>query len=174
MFLDEQISLVYQVLLEIRDELRKGLHTTKNFTIEAKDQPFKVYSTDDLEKQATETKQSDLATYATVQQRMKEAEMRIQVGAAKVFEEDTKAREKLRATQVPTEPPAYDWWQLANGDYAKIYRTELKGEVFNEEGNLVGPGAWNPLSNRSIGDKEFDMMKRKTGDNPKGWPEWTK
>lgn len=76
--------------------------------------------------------------------------------------------------RVPPELITYDWWQLANEQYAKIFRVVQYGHVFTEDGLQDTYLEWNPLNNRCLTNNSFDMMRRKTGDNQKGWPEWTK
>jgi hypothetical protein len=69
----------------------------------------------------------------------------------------------------------YDWWRLKNGTYAKVYKTVLEGEIYQEDGKALTVGRWNPLNLRDInGVTSLDLQNRKTGDNPAGWPDWCK
>jgi hypothetical protein len=70
---------------------------------------------------------------------------------------------------------AYDWWRLENGTYAKVYRTILEGEIYQEDGVPSCKSNWNPLSLKNTnGITDFNLKSRKSGDNPSGWPDWCK
>lgn len=114
-------------------------------------------------------KSTDFATYETLQ----DAELAIQEGAAKAFEKYTEYMKTIQA-------PAYDWWRLENGDYAKIYKIELKGTIYKEDGTMVTnlSPTWNPYSLRckidQVDKTQFDLKNHKFSVEDKGWPEWTK
>lgn len=80
--------------------------------------------------------------------------------------------------EIKPEPP-YDWWRLQNGDYAKVYKIELKGTIYKEDGTMVTNFSpiWNPYNLRNINlvnDSRWDLKNRKSSVEDKGWPEWTK
>jgi hypothetical protein len=81
----------------------------------------------------------------------------------------------LHPTSLVEDKREYDWWLLENGQYAKIYKIELQGEVFNTNGEKTNLSGWNPysLKNREH-NKGFDLKRRREGFEPKGWPEWMK
>jgi hypothetical protein len=70
----------------------------------------------------------------------------------------------------------YDWWRLENGAYAKVYKTQLQGEIYQEDGKMLQRADWNPLSLVSMDrlDGKWNLKNRKSGDNPAGWPDWCK
>lgn len=72
---------------------------------------------------------------------------------------------------------AHDWFKLKNGMFAKVPKKLLTGTIYQEDGQSLIYSEWNPLSLKSLfpGNKsEYDIVERKSGDNPEGWPEWTK
>ena len=102
---------------------------------------------------------------------------------------DQKQRsESITITQIPPQTilhesapvddkRSYDWWRLENGAYAKVYRTVLEGEVYQEDGKRLCVTTWNPLNMNCLQNdlsRHWDLKNRKTGDNPQGWPDWCK
>lgn len=84
----------------------------------------------------------------------------------------------ISVVEIKPELP-YDWWRLQNGDYAKIYKIELKGTIYKEDGTMVTNFSpiWNPYSLKNINlvnDSRWDLKNRKFSVEDKGWPEWTK
>lgn len=81
----------------------------------------------------------------------------------------------------PAQPePAYDWWRLENGQYAKIWKTLLTGEIRGAKGQLITLEVWNPYNLKHV-SKDFtpanyqlDLKNRKSSVEDKGWPEWTR
>jgi hypothetical protein len=73
-------------------------------------------------------------------------------------------------------PRLYDWWRLENGTYAKVYRIQLEGVLYQEDGKELQQASWNPLNMASLDrlDGKWNLKNRKSGDNPAGWPDWCK
>lgn len=128
----DELCLAY--LREIRDLLKGGLHTTKNFTIETKgDQPFQIHSFDQLDNQG-----------------------------------------QLKTSPLPPEKKVeYDWWRTRDGNYVKVARVELEGEIYDPTGQKITGEWYNPYSLKAKVNSVYDLENRKSGE-AKGWPEWTK
>jgi hypothetical protein len=79
------------------------------------------------------------------------------------------------STSIVEDKREYDWWQLENGQYAKIYKIELQGDIFNVDGSHLQASGWNPYSLKSNDqNKGFSLKRRRESFKPEGWPEWMK
>lgn len=72
-----------------------------------------------------------------------------------------------------TEMQPYDWWRTRDGNYAKVARVELEGEIYGPTGQKITGEWYNPYSLKATGNSSNDLENRKSGE-AKGWPEWTK
>jgi hypothetical protein len=84
--------------------------------------------------------------------------------------------EETKTKPITLDVRSYDWWRLENGAYAKVYKTQLQGEIYQEDGKMLQYADWNPLSLVSMDrlDGKWNLKNRKSGDNPAGWPDWCK
>jgi hypothetical protein len=84
--------------------------------------------------------------------------------------------EETKTKPITLDVRPYDWWRLENGYYAKVYKTQLQGEIYQEDGKMLQHADWNPLSLVSMDrlDGKWNLKNRKSGDNPTGWPDWCK
>lgn len=119
----------------------------------------------------------DLLLKADERSERLEKEMRgINHETAELRKERSKWPDILKPEPVTTSEPAYDWWRLENGQYAKIERTVLRGQIYNKDGSIHGAAYWNPYSLEctELGYSELNLKNRKSSPEDKGWPEWTR
>src|SRR5580692_6094528 len=75
---------------------------------------------------------------------------------AEMWEKQEKLKQEERPTALQSQAiivkdPScpHDWWRLENGYYAKVYRTQLTGVVYQEDGKELANTTWNPLNCKS-------------------------
>lgn len=110
----------------------------------------------------TELRPSNLTTYATVQQQMKDAETQMHEEVAL----DIAKTEKLGA-----------WWKTKGGTIIFVPTQNLKGYVYDENGLQCDQVSINPYSLMTISKSGIachQLAHRKAGFSEVGWPEWTK
>jgi hypothetical protein len=74
---------------------------------------------------------------------------------------------------------ATGWWRTRSGSYVRILHNQyfdkppVCGFIYQEDGTPLMAAGWKQNGDSYV-DRKFDLMNRKMGDKPQGWPEWTK